>query len=116
MKRVKIKLALLLIAVGSAVYWAQPPYLLGGPMLMVWSVLWSLVAAAALRFSKAEDWSYRLGSFLGMALATIEATAGMIGIGTREGLLAMALLHGAAFGLSLAGRFQKVSAGRQRLL
>ena len=81
-------------------------------MLMVWCGLWAVVAAAAFRWDRAEDWSYRLGSFLGMALATIEGSAGMLGLETRSGLLAMAALHGAAFATSVAGRFQKASAAR----
>lgn len=103
----KIKIALLMTALGSALYWAGPPYQSGGAMMAAWSVLWALVALAAFRSCKAEDWGYRLGSFLGVALATVEGTAWLLGLDQRQGLWAMALLHGAAFVFSLVGRYQK---------
>ncbi len=114
MERLGIKITLLVIALASGFYWAQPPHLTGGPILAACSVLWALMALASFRSERAEDWSYRLSSFLGVTMATVEGISGMLGLQSRPGLLWMACVHGAAFFLAVVGRYQKVSARRPR--
>lgn len=116
MERAGIKFSLLLIAIGSAVYWAQPPHFTYDKALAACCALWGLVALAAFRLDRAEDWTYRFGSFLGIAMATAEGAAGMLAPNSRAGLLLMACLHTLAFVLSTAGRFQKVSSKRPSVL
>ncbi len=107
----KIKVALLVIAIASAGFWAQGP----GPQTpFLACLLWSVCALGAFRWEKLEEWTYRLSSFLGMALATLEACAGLLGLTSRPGLLAMAVLHAMAFALAAAGRYQKAGAARAR--
>lgn len=113
MERAKIKVPLLLIAAGSTAYWLQP---VGPVWLVAGCGLWLLVALAAFRWEKAEDWTYRLSSFVGVALCTIEGIAGLLALLPRPGLLLMAVLHGAAFVLAVVGRYQKVSGKRERRL
>lgn len=116
MERAAIKSALATIAVASAVYWGQVTGHQGALILACWCVLWALFALASFRFERAEDWTYRLSAFLGIALGTVEGITGLVAPHTRAGLLWMALLHVAAFALSLAGRYQKVASKRQRVL
>jgi hypothetical protein len=85
-------------------------------MLAAWCFLWSCLALAAFRWERAEDWTYRLSSFFGVALSTVEGSAGFLGLHARGGLLLMAGLHAGAFLLALAGRYQKVSSKRPRVL
>lgn len=111
MDRAKIKTALLVIALASVSYWAQAPE--GNTVaLLAASALWATLGLFSFRSDRAEDWNYRLSSFLGVALATIEGTAGLLGLGVREGLLGMAVLHLAAFLLAVMGRYQKVKSQR----
>ena len=114
MERLGIKIALLVIALAGAVYWAQPPHLTGGPILAVSSGLWTLVILASFGWERSEDWAYRLGSFLGVTMATVEGVSVMLGLQNRPGLAVMACLHSAAFVLSVVGRYQKVSSRRPR--
>ena len=85
MERLGIKIALLVIALAGAVYWAQPPHLTGGPILAVSSGLWTLVILASFGWERSEDWAYRLGSFLGVTMATVEGVSVMQ---LRDGLIA----------------------------
>jgi hypothetical protein len=113
MTRAKIKIPLLLIAVTSTAYWFPQGQPQGQAMALGFaSLLWSLLGLAAFRWDRAEDWNYRLSSFLGMALATVEGMASMVALPSRQGLAAMACLHLTAFLLSVAGRYQKVKARR----
>ena len=114
MERLGIKISLLVIAVSSVVYWAQPPYDPGAPMLAAASTLWAFLAFASFRWEKAEDWTYRLSSFLGVSLATVEGISAMLALQDRAGLFPMALLHGGAFVLAVVGRYQKVASRRPR--
>ena len=117
MGRTKIKLALLTIALVSAGYWGQPPRLGDAVAITTLCLIWAGFAMASFRWERSEDWTYRLGSFLGIALATMEGAAGLFGLSARAGLLSMAAVHLAAFVLSVVGRYQKVSSRRvQRAL
>lgn len=114
MERLGIKIALLVIALASGIYWAQPPHLTGGPVLATCGALWALVVLTSFRWEKAEDWSYRLSSFFGVTMATVEGVSGMLALQNRPGLFLMACAHGTAFLLAVVGRYQKVSARRPR--
>lgn len=114
MERLGIKISLLIIAVTSVVYWAQPPHDTGAPLLAAASGLWVFLAFAAFRWERAEDWTYRFSSFLGVSLATVEGISALLALQDRAGLFPMALLHGAAFILAVIGRYQKVGSRRPR--
>lgn len=114
MARAKIKLPLLLIAVGSTAFWLQPPA--GPSWLVAGCLLWSAVALAAFRWEKAEDRTYRLSSFVGVALCTIEGIGGLLALLPRPGVLLLAMVHAVAFVLAVVGRYQKVSSRRERRL
>ena len=114
MERLGIKIPLLVISLAGAVHWAQPPHEAGAPMLAAVSAVWSLFALGSFRWGKAEDWLYRLSSFLGVSLATVEGASAMLALQSREGLLPIALLHSVAFVLAVVGRYQKVAARRPR--
>lgn len=114
MKRRGIKITLLLIALCSAAYWLQPPQAGPSSMLAAWSVLWTLIALAAFKDERAENWGYRLGSLLGVALATVEGAAWLLSLDGRPGLAAMALLHAIAFPVAVTGRYQKAGSRLRR--
>ncbi len=114
MSRVRIKVGLLLIAAGSAVYWLQPP---AGPVWIAGAcTLWALLTLASFHWDRAEDWTYRLSSFLAVALGTMEGVSGLLGASSRPWILVLAFLHFVAFVLAVTGRYQKVSSKRERLL
>ena len=116
MERLKIKLALLTIAVASAFYWSRLLTTGGGPMVMTVCLFWAVLALAALRSPRAEDWTYRFSSFFGIALFTMEGMAGFWALPTQPSLLGMAALHLTAFVLAVTGRYQKVAARRPNRL
>ena len=114
MARGKIKLGLLLIAAGSVAYWSWAP---AGPIwLIAAGGVWTLVALCAFGWERAEDWTYRLSSFVAMALGTVEGVFGLMDPRAKPGILAMAALHFLAFLLALTGRYQKAGSKRERLL
>ena len=112
MDRAGLKTTLFVIAVLSTGFWWRTPVLQVGPVIAVWCGLWSVLCAASWRWSKAEDWSYRISSFLGVALATMEAAIGLTSKLNTVPLLVMALIHSAAFVLAIVGRYKKVSSKR----
>lgn len=70
------------------------------------SLVWFLIAFAAIFLDSLENWAHRLSSFIGFLLCTIEGMLGLLGVGGRSGLLAIALLHGLTFVLAVMGRYQ----------
>ena len=114
MDRWKIKLGLLLVAAGSIAYWAWAP---SGPIwLIIACGVWAAVALCAFNWEKAEEWTYRLSSFLAVALGTVEGSLGLMNPHAKPWILAMAALHLIAFLLALAGRYQKAGGKRERRL
>ena len=116
MERLAIKVPLLAISLASTVYWAQPPHFTGGLELAGVCAVWTALTLASFRWGKAEDWSYRLSSFCGVSLATIEGVSVLLALQERPGLFLMALLHGAAFIWAVVGRYQKVAQRRPNRL
>lgn len=114
MERLKFKISLLLIAVLSAIFWAQPLLLSHSPLFALGSALWIATLLASFQGDRAEDWAYRISAFFTVTLATVEAGALVVLPQVPPIMGAMALLHVVAFFLSVVGRYQKVSARRPR--
>lgn len=114
MKRLRFKISLLTIAIISAIFWAQPVYMTTSPLFALGSALWIAVLVASFRGDKAEDWAYRVSAFFAVTLATVEAGSLMLVRQAPQVMGWMALLHGAAFFLSVIGRYQKVRARRPK--
>ena len=75
-------------------------------MVVGLSLLWFLIAFAAIFVESLENWAHRVSSFVGFLLCTVEGILGLLGVGGRPGLLAIALLHGLTFVLAVMGRYQ----------
>ena len=114
MERLKFKISLLLIAIISAIFWAQPLMLSGSPLFALGSALWIATLLASFRGNRAEDWAYRISAFVAVTLATVEAGSLVVLRQAPQIMGWMALLHVVAFFLSVVGRYQKVSARRPR--
>lgn len=70
------------------------------------SIAWCLICLISVWVEPLEDWAHRLSSFVGFLLFTIEGILGLLGVGGKSLILAMAALHGVTFFLSVAGRYQ----------
>lgn len=111
----RLNLILLGLALVGVPYWASPPHP-HSLSLVGLCLVWSAVAAASLRWDRAELWNYRLSSFLGISLATVEGGLWLTGLDHRPGLPVIAGLHALAFLLAAAGRYLRAGRGRARRL
>jgi hypothetical protein len=100
------------IALSGGVYWALAPQLHHWKYVLVLSAGWALVCLASVWLEFLESWAHRLSAFLGFLLFTVEGILGLLGLTTKSGLLFMALVHGGAFVLSVAGRYRSKASSR----